>query len=44
MKPSEYNYMIPFGDNILFVNGVSEAIFRGIKAECGEVQDDNGES
>lgn len=36
MKPSEYNYMIPFGDNILFVNGVSEAFFEVSRLNAGK--------
>ena len=28
MKASEYNYMIPFGENVLFVNGITEAFFK----------------
>lgn len=28
MKASKYNYFIPFGENILFVNGITEAFFK----------------
>ncbi len=27
MKPSEYNYIVPFGEKFIFFNGITEAFF-----------------